>query len=191
MNMQERILVNRLVTRIAQLPEAPRDPDVQLEIDALLRLRPDAPYWLAQRVLLLEAALEQAQARAAQPAAVQPPMPTQPAQPVQPAAMQPGAFAPAAPQQPTAPSGAGSFLRNAASVGAGVLGGSLLFQGIESLLHGGSHHGVLGAGQGPVEIIESTTNNFIDPGLLDASSVDGGSFDVGGDPLADGGESWL
>jgi hypothetical protein len=48
--------------------------------------------------------------------------------------------------QPT--SGAGSFLRSAATTAAGVAAGALAFEGIESLLHGG-HGGFMGGGYEP------------------------------------------
>lgn len=47
----------------AQAPETPKDPDVQPEIDALLRVRPDAPCRLARYAFVLEAELEHAHAR--------------------------------------------------------------------------------------------------------------------------------
>lgn len=157
MDTRERLLVSRLMTRIADAPDAPKDADAQAEIGALLRVRPDAPYLLMQRTLMLEAALEQAQARLEQLSGG-----------AGAAAPQPSAFGTAAPlpQVPSAAaaapapaaSAAGSFLRNAASVGAGVVGGGLLFQGIESLLHGGRGWGS-GASQAPVEVFE--TNNYI------------------------------
>jgi hypothetical protein len=78
-----------------------------------------------------------------------------------PAAAAPGyaAQAPAAPAgAPAAAAGAGGFFRNAAAIGAGVLGGNLLFQGIESLLHGGNRGGgFLSGTNAPTEIIE---NNY-------------------------------
>ena len=88
--------------------------------------------------------------------------------------------------------GGGGFLRNAASIGAGVLGGSLLFQGIESLLHGGGFG--RDQAQGPADVFE--TNNFITPPAdADAagplSSSDSGSLldagDAGTDPGIDSG----
>ena len=152
MDTRERLLVSRLITRIADAPEVAKDADAQAEVGALLRIRPDAPYLLMQRTLMLEAALEQAQARIDELQRVAPTLvSTAPVAPL--AAAQPavaGGFAP--------PSGAGGFLRNAATIGAGVVGGSLLFQGIESLLHGGRNWAG-GATQAPVEVFE--TNNFI------------------------------
>ena len=84
-------------------------------------------------------------------------------------------LAPAAAAQP--PSPVGGFLRNAATVGAGVLGGSLLFQGVESMLRGGGWGGGRSA---PAEIFE-TTNNFISP-----AAGSGGALLGQGDAFDDG-----
>lgn len=69
-----------------------------------------------------------------------------------------------------APSAAGGFLRSAATTAAGVAGGMLAFEGIESLMHGGFGHGGgygegFGGGMGypgggPVE--ETVVNNYYD-----------------------------
>ncbi|MBB6146694.1 hypothetical protein HNQ77_004673 [Silvibacterium bohemicum] len=45
-------------------------------------------------------------------------------------------------------SGAGSFLRSAATTAAGVAAGALAFEGIESLIHGGHEGGFFGGGPG-------------------------------------------
>jgi hypothetical protein len=77
-------------------------------------------------------------------------------------------------------------------VGAGVLGGSLLFHGLDSLFHDHGHGGHdAGAGQGllsgdmqaPLDAISG--NNFIDPGQ---DPLAGGSDPFSGDMLGDGGE---
>lgn len=219
MNTEEKLRVARLVTRLARAPETPQDEDAALELAALLKVRPDAPYLLMQRTLMLELALERAQAELEQLRQTQP-QGSAPARPVNapPSGWQPGVGgaapagtgygqgAPAGPAYGPGPaagpaaSGAGSFLRNAAAVGAGVLGGSLLFHGLDSLFHGhqGSGHG--GAGQGllsgdmqsPLDAISG--NEFLDPGqdplaggggLLDGDMLgDGGEFDANGDDWA-------
>ena len=87
-----------------------------------------------------------------------------------------------------APSAGGGFLRNAAAVGAGVLGGSLLFHGLDALFHDHDHGGAGGAGQGllsgdmqsPLDAISG--NEFADPGQ------DPGNDPFSGDMLGDGGE---
>jgi uncharacterized protein len=71
--------------------------------------------------------------------------------------------APPAYYPPPGPSG-GGFLRSAATTAAGVAGGMLAFEGIESLLHGGFHEGYGGWGGGmpgaPME--ETVINNYYD-----------------------------
>jgi hypothetical protein len=190
MNTREQLLVSRLVTRIAGQADVAKDADAELEVAALLKVRPDATYLLLQRTLMLEAALEQAQAQVAQlqsrVSALTREMPGVTSgevsgrgavSPLPVPVPAPAFAAPAAAQPPLSPSPAGGFLRNAATVGAGVLGGSLLFQGIESMLHGG---GWVGGRSAPAEIFE-TTNNFISPvagsgGVLPGQ---GGAFDDG------------
>jgi len=69
--------------------------------------------------------------------------------------------APPAYYPPAAPAG-GGFLRSAATTAAGVAGGMLAFEGIESLMHGGIHEGFGGWGGGmaggPVD--ETVINNY-------------------------------
>jgi hypothetical protein len=188
MNTQEKVLVNRLVTRIAEAPQTAKDPEAELEITALLRLRPDAPYLLLQRALMLEAALEQAHLKLDQ---MQPMAAASPIQQI----TAPASAASAAAPSPAPIAGSGGFLRNAATIGAGVLGGSLLFQGIESLLHGGRGSD-RGMSQAPAEVFE--TNNFIQSadgmdrpgrgeslaGLDGASLMDDTAIDVDSDTWA-------
>lgn len=210
MNAEERLRVVRLVTRLSRAPEAPQDEDAALEVAALMKVRPDAPYLLLQRALMLELALEQAQAelqQLRQGHAPGQPAPGYPAPQSAGAAQAPsrwgglfqrGAPAAAGPGYPgsgpgygpgavagQAPSAGGGFLRNAAAVGAGVLGGSLLFHGLDSLFHEHDHPG---AGQGllsgdmqsPLDAISG--NEFVDPGQ------DPGNDPFSGDMLGDGGE---
>lgn len=235
MNAEERLRVARLVTRLARQPEAPQDEDAALELAALMKVRADAPYLLMQRTLMLELALERAQAelqqlrQGGQPAQPQQgyetPLPATAARaPLQPAGAPTGGWQPGVnpgPAAGTSPgygpaygpgvatgapaSGAGGFLRNAAAVGAGVLGGSLLFHGLDSLFHdhAGGHAGSSlldqGAGSGllsgdmqaPLDALSG--NDFLDPandpssggGLLDGDMLgDGSEFDTGGDDWA-------
>jgi len=170
MTPQEHDLITALLERLSAQANRPRDP----EADALIRRgmaeQPDAPYLLAQTVLIQDMALREAerriaelerQAAPARPAAEQPgsflgaarggsvpsagpwapsPVPTQgtPA----PSSNRPAGSAAAAVLNP-APglmAGTGSgFLRQAATTAAGIAGGALLFQGIQSLF--GPHWG--------------------------------------------------
>ncbi|WP_298231420.1 DUF2076 family protein [uncultured Azohydromonas sp.] len=218
MNAEERLRVVRLVTRLSRAPEAPQDEDAALELAALMKVRPDAPYLLLQRALMLELALEQAQAELqqlrqgqapGQPAQGYPP--SQPAGTAQAPSRWGGLFQRGAPAGvrpgypgsgpgygpgygPGAPSAGGGFLRNAAAVGAGVLGGSLLFHGLDALFHDHDHPDAGGAGQGllsgdmqsPLDAISG--NAFADPGNAPGGDPfsgdmlgDGGEFDGGGD----------
>jgi hypothetical protein len=174
MTPQERDLLANLVARLKQAPAVAKDEEAEATIRDLARDQPDAAYLLAQTVLIQDYALHQAQARiaeleqqAAQPqraagggsflgaifgtgAAARPAQPA-PAQPAPAYTQAQPAYAPAQPgpwggggafAQPSGP----SFLRSAATTAAGIAGGALLFQGIESLL--GMGHGGFGGGLG-------------------------------------------
>ncbi|MGK9167515.1 DUF2076 domain-containing protein [Inquilinus limosus] len=190
MTPQERELLTNLVARLKQAPPAERDEEATAMIRDLVRDLPDAPYLLAQTVLIQDYALHQAQARIAEleRQAQQPqrsggsgsflgaifgsgagrPQPAP--QPQTPATTQaPSAYAQAQPGPwggggPFGQSSAGpSFLRSAAATAAGVAGGALVFQGIESLFglgHGG--WGGLGTGfSGPAPgLTETVINNY-------------------------------
>jgi hypothetical protein len=167
MTPQERDLLANLVARLKQAPAAAKDDEAEATIRDLTRDQPDAPYLLAQTVLIQDYALHQAQARiaeleqqAAQPqrssgggsflgalfgsGAAAAPAPAQAPS----YAQAPPAYAPAQPAPGPWGGGGGapSFLRSAATTAAGIAGGALLFQGIESLFSGG--HGGFGGGFG-------------------------------------------
>lgn len=139
MNAQERLRVARLVTRLAGQAETPQDPDAALELATLLKIRPDAPYLLMQRALMLEVALEQAQLelQTLRQGAAAPPPEHYAAPLARPPLGGPATYLRRGPGAAAAGSGGagGGLLRNAAAVGAGVVGGSLLFQGLQALLH--------------------------------------------------------
>ena len=231
MTPQERDLLTNLVTRLRQSPPQPRDPEAQAIINDLVRDKP---------VLIQDSALHQAQSRIADLEQQLQGQPAQesggflsaifggskpPAQRPQPVPMQyqQPAYAPPpsggpwgqAPQgyaaQPYAPAGGQpSFLRSAATTAAGIAGGALLFQGIESLIGGHAYGGGFGGGFGGAGfmpqpgITETVVNNYYggdavpggtehagfdsssdrDGGFTDASFDDGGfdnSSDFGGD----------
>lgn len=211
MTPQERELLANLVARLKQAPPAAKDAEAEAAIGALMRETPDAPYLLAQTVLVQDYALHQAQARIAelehqaQPqgaagggsflgaifggGAAARPQPTP--QPVPTAA---GPWGGAA-AQASAP----SFLRSAAATAAGVAGGALLFQGIESLL-GAGRSSWMGMAPAP-GLTETVVNNYYDSapegqgaadpgnaadqGLADADDLpdDPGGYDDPGDDL--------
>jgi uncharacterized protein len=112
-----------------------------------------------------------------------PPVPPQPQQYAQP---QPPPAYGYPPQQAPAGRGSGGFLQNALSTAAGVAGGAVLFQGIESLLghnpgpFSGSiapSGGLFGGGEKTVENTEITNNYYDqpDPNQADNQTADQGS----------------
>jgi hypothetical protein len=235
MTPQERDLLTNLVNRLRQSPPQQQDAEAAGLINDLVREKPNAPYVLAQTVLIQDYALHQAQTRIAdleqqlqgqQPqesggflsaifGSGKPPQRPQP-QPVpqpyqQPAYAQPapGPWGQAAPTQP-------SFLRSAATTAAGIAGGALLFQGIESLMggHGGFGGGFGGAGYGggfmpQPGLTETVVNNYYDQpgagagsesagfdqgasdqGFTDTAFDNGGTFDDGGGADFGGGDDF-
>lgn len=66
MTSQEQQLLRELFERLSQARGAPKDAQAEAEIRQGLAAVPDAVYWLAQRSLLLENALQQAQQQIAQ-----------------------------------------------------------------------------------------------------------------------------
>ncbi|WP_417284233.1 DUF2076 family protein [Comamonas sp.] len=66
MTSQEQQLLRELFERLAQTRGAPKDAQAEAEIRQGLAAVPDAAYWLAQRSLLLENALQQAQQQISQ-----------------------------------------------------------------------------------------------------------------------------
>jgi hypothetical protein len=115
------------------------------------------------------------------------PQPTYAPQP-QPAYAQPGPWGAgpqAAPQYFAQPAGQPSFLRSAATTAAGVAGGALLFQGIESLFGGRGGYGGFGpagfgGGFGPQPgITETVINNYYEEPGAGATQAD---FGQGGGP---------
>ncbi len=226
MTPQERDLLTNLVSRLRQAPSQETDPEAEGMINDLVAEKPDTPYVLAQTVLIQDYALHQAQDRIAdlqqqlqgQPARKtggflsaifgggEPPPQRSPQYQQQTYQPQPAYQQPqAAYAQPAAgPWGGGSgqpsFLRSAATTAAGIAGGALLFQGIESLFHPGFGGGFGGGGFGGAGfmpqpgITETVVNNYYDnpsPGSDNFSQ--GGSadtaFDRGGDLDSDSGVS--
>jgi hypothetical protein len=210
MTPQEKDLVTQLLQRLKAAGGQPKDPEAEAMIRRAVQEQPDAPYYLAQTVLMQDMALNQAQARIAElerqaQAAPQPQrggflggsVPSagpwgrapQPIAPQacgwnQPSMMQPGA-------------GSG-FLRNAAATAMGIAGGALLFQGLSSLFgHGiGGGHAQPGLNEAagtatpanpPAEQTawnEPTPESGSDEGTQDVASDDFGGGGFGGDDVA-------
>ncbi len=233
MTPQERDLVQGLLDRLASAPPQQKDPEAEALIRAAIQRNPDAAYLLVQSTLVQDFALQEAQKRIAdleaQVARARPPagntasfLPQGPwsnraaAAPPPPAAAPMGApgggqgFGPQGygqqqgygqPPQQQGP----SFLRQAATMAAGVAGGALLFQGIQSLFSGHSMFGgAANAATMPGEVINETVNNYYgdqppvpqerpdfgnqpdqgggaDQGYQDAGYDDQGGGDFGGD----------
>ena len=192
----------RLTTLLEQLVRIrgfEKDPQMDSWVQQAVVQQPDAAYLLVQRVMLLEAALDQARERVAQLEAARPapaaapqgwPAPT-PAMPTAPGNVTP--LPSAAPAQASG-SGVSPWLKNVAATAAGVAGGAFLFQGIESLFghHGGNGWGSSGAGFGGSalgpEVVENVTvNNFYEG----APASTGNDWGSGGSALSDdGGLGW-
>jgi len=179
MTPDERALLTRFLTDLAQVPVGPKDPEAAALIAQATAAQPDAAYLLVQHSLLADQALHSAQARIAdleaqlrapapQPASTSflgggygagqggygqtavPPTPQR--SPLQ------GFFGGGAPAQP---GGFGAFLRNAGTTAAGVAGGEFLFEGLSNLFGGGHQGGFFGGGFGqPMENV--TINNYDD-----------------------------
>lgn len=191
MNAQEQALLDDLLrnlqTAARQMPAGSLDADASEQIRQAFAAEPNLAYLLTQRQLLLQQALQGAQAKIRQlesagvsagsgflGAATQPVQTNAWGQPIGRAPT----MADAAPMSATAPAaargsfGGGSFLGTAAATATGVLGGALLFQGIEHLMGGGGAFGG-GMAQAPVEDITNVTENF-----------------YGTDPSGNGGQGW-
>ncbi len=169
MTPQERALVTELFDRLARLENQPRDGEAERAVIEGLRRAPNAAYALVQTALVQDEALKRADARiqaleaqlggapADRPAGFldgmrdallgrrETPRGSVPSvhaareQPQEPSA----AYAPGtAAWRPAPAASGGSFLGTAASAAAGVIGGSLLLDGIRSMM--GPGHGTFG-----------------------------------------------
>lgn len=211
MNLQEREKLTIFLQQLVQAQAGFKDEEAQSMIANTFARQPDAGYLVVQRALLLDAALQDAQAQIAQlknqlaqqrPTAtapgfldattwgrqpspvVSPPMMTSP--PVQ--AVQPAPVGPAA-RGFQAP----SFLTNVATTAAGVAAGAFLFQGINSLVGGHQNSPLEGASpmNSPAADKEAPTNHFLDAQADASSSVPDSStgfselLDIGPDDASD------
>lgn len=166
MNLQEREQLTTFLQQLAQAQAGVKDDEAGALIASTFARQADAAYLVVQRALLLDAALQDAQAQIAQlkiqlaqqrpgvpapgfldasswgrqpsPVVPTPVMASPPVQAVQPA---PAAASSRAFQAP-------GFLSNMATTAAGVAAGAFLFQGINSLV--GGHHNPPLAGAHPL-----------------------------------------
>jgi hypothetical protein len=172
MTPQERALVTELFDRLAMLETACRDPEAERLIADGLARAPNATYALVQTVLLQDEALKRADAhiRELENSAVGTPAESSgfldslrnqglgrgsvPSVPPaskwnigRQSAAPPSTYAapaPTAPPYAQEPGRGGSFLGTAAAAAVGVIGGSLLFNGLSNMM-GGAHAQSFGA----------------------------------------------
>ena len=211
MTPQEQQLITELFARLKQTPAQAKDAVADQLIRRGVTDNPEAPYRLVQTVLIQEMALGQAQHRVAelenrvvQANAASSAPPPQPAtsflgDPVSRGAMPPAgpwgrAPQPTAPASPPAPAAApgmmsaapSGFLRSAAATALGVVGGQMLFQGIESMF--GQHAGSILSGQSiQPALSETVVNNFYgdQPSSAEPSSDDSDAQDAEDPSVAD------
>ena len=179
LTVDERQSLTQFLSQLTAAPAPNKEPDADTLIREAVAKQPDAAYLLVQRALLMEQALNAAKAQIAQlQNQVQSTanagrgsfLGSNPwAAPAATAGSVPGAGNYQVPQPSSSflnqPSSGSSFLGNVATTAAGVVAGSFLFQGIESLL---GHHssGWGGSGFGgtqPQAFTEETViNNYYD-----------------------------
>lgn len=216
MTPQEAQMLQDLVRKVEGTALTEKDPDAEALLQDGLGRDPDAIYKLAQTVLIQNIALEQARTQMermqrqlsppqqqpahstsflggllhhhAPQAAPPPPPPASQYQGVPPSYGAPGyAPMPGYAPPPSYGGSGGGFLRSAATTAAGVAGGMLAFEGIESLMHGGMASGYGFGGGIPVD--ETVINNYYEgpqdqgatQGQDDPGQYTDGSADLSGD----------
>ena len=211
MNLQEREQLTTFLQQLAQVQAGSKDEEAQAMITGTFARQPDAAYLVVQRALLLDAALQVAQAQIAElkaqlaqqrPAAAgssfldanawgrQPSpvlsVPVTSSPPVQ--SVQPAVFAP-----PARGFQAPGFLSNMVTTAAGVAAGAFLFQGINSLVGGHPDSPLAGASplNSPAADKETPARNLLDAPTDTSSSVADSSagfselLDIGPDDASD------
>lgn len=122
MQAADRQRLTQLERHVLRHPDQARDIEIDRATARLMAARSDTPQLLLQRVLVLEATLQQIGQQLQAAGAALPPAAA-------------GADTAAAPQRAPG-STSGSFLRDTAVIATGVLGGSLLFHGLASAFEG-------------------------------------------------------
>ena len=199
MNPQERDQLSLFLQQLTQTQAGQKDSEADLLIKEACTRQDDSAYLLVQRTMQLEHALQAVQAQANK---------LQAEMELLRSAKQPGFLdnawgksAPAqAPAQPTAAAGAavqaqpmpqapatswgGGLLGNVATTAAGVVAGSFLFQGIESLMghhNAGSGSGLGANGNPPQPMTENTVinnYNYAEVASDDSAGDSGDSGDI-------------
>lgn len=209
MNLQEREQLSLFLQQLTQVQANQKDAEADALIREACARQPDAGYLLVQRAMQLEHALQAMKAQSSQLQAEleqaragaqsgfldnnayawgkQAPAP---AAPLAPAAAQGAAIQPRAPTAAPAAGAASSWgsgiLGNVATTAAGVVAGSFLFQGIESLMGHHNPGGAWGANAAQPPVAENTViNNYYDSsGPDDSVDVADAGGDSGGDDSA-------
>ena len=226
MNTQERDMLNAFLTQLTQAQVGTKEPEADTLIAQALAKQPNAGYLLVQRAMQLDFVLQQSQAKVAElqaqlerqkPVAEAsflndvhawgrgPSAPSAGLSPVSaaasgssaaPAMAKPAAAAPAAaPAAATTPWGS-SMLGTVATTAAGVVAGSFLYSGIQSLMGNHNSGGGLGAGnkndhQQPAGHTENNTvvNNYYANQPAPTSAYDSPELS-GGYDVADSGDDF-
>jgi len=135
MTPDEQNLLQRFLGDLAQTRGVAKDPEADAMINQALQAAPDAAYILVQHAILSDQALHAAQDQiAALQNQLRAPVPAPQAASYLPPAQtswmppQPSQYVGAGPF--SSGGGLGSFMKSAAPIAAGVVGGSLLFDGI-------------------------------------------------------------
>ncbi|MEI8570465.1 DUF2076 domain-containing protein [Methylomonas sp. LW13] len=191
MNSQERNQLSQFLNQLNEVKLTQKDAEAEALIRDAVAKQPDAAYLLVQRALLQDQALTAAKAQIAElqnqlQAGANPQrggfLGNDPwAQPANNSGAVPGAGnyqmpRGAAPAQ--APGffggGGGSFLGNVATTAAGVVAGSFLFQGIESLMghHGSSAWGQQAMGEHSGLQEQTVVNNYYGDDAIQQANLD-------------------
>jgi uncharacterized protein len=202
MNAQEKQLIEDLFARLRNFDGGEKDPEAERLIQDLIRRSPDAPYYLAQTVIVQQQALERAEARMRQlEAAARQPQDTGRAGSFLGGSSVPQSGSrytpPSAPQQgpdPVTPpsnnpwaspgragAGGGGFLSSALTTAAGVAGGVFLADGIRSLFGGGQ---ASAGGDATSAADQKTMDNLQDQAQDARDDADKAQRDVAADDAA-------
>lgn len=213
MNLQEREQLSQFLQQLVQAQAGQKDAEAEALIKEACARQPEAAYLLVQRALLLDHALQNAQAQVArlqgELAQAQgqqrsggfldgntwgnSPARAPQAAPVYAPAAAP-AYAPAAAPMAAAPASSwGSTLGTVATTAAGVAAGAFLFQGIEHMMgnHGSGWMPGAGAGGQPLQGLTENTviNNYYEPDSTATGDYQTAAFDDSASSSDD--SSWI
>lgn len=187
MNAQEHAQLNSFLQQLTQAQASQKDPEAETLIREACNRQPDASYLLVQRALLLDQALQDTkdqigklqaeisslrnQSPAASPSFLGKGWNSVPTANIAPTASVTPIPQPMAPVSNPGTGGSG-FLQNMATTAAGVVAGSFLFQGIESMMghHGGGWGGNNASSSVPTE--NTVVNNYYSGAPSDEQSDD-------------------